>query len=226
MKIIFRVILLIVFQYLLAVTANAVVLANEQLMTPLIPHSKRGLSIPLNVDPSKPVWVVYQLVGVSAVSRPEGEVVLDSSFEMVALPMGDSVVVFRMKDLDVVKATKGLSDQLSEKIGQRKPEELRKMFGDDMYAAYEAIKKNEGSYVTGNIIKEYETDGKRQLVLLATVDRAKGIQPVAVNVIVGQGEIPAEYEKFGKKSIPAEKIIVAVISFAIAGFWLLRRRKN
>jgi hypothetical protein len=126
----------------------------------------------------------------------------------------------------VVKATKGLSDQLNAQVGQRKPEELKEIFGDDMYAAYEAINKNEGSYVTGNIIKKYDTGGKRQLVLLATMDRAKGIQPVVVNVIVGQGDIPAEYEKFGKKTIPAEKIIVALISFVVAVFWLLRRRKN
>jgi len=227
MKSITHLIAVTLLQLLLVAAANAAVLANEQLITPLTPGSKKSLSIDLlSLDPKKPVWVVYQLVGVSADSKPEGEIVLDSSFEMVPLSMGDSVVVFKAKNLTAVKATKGISDQLNAKVGQRKPEELKEIFGDDMYAAYEAINKNQGSYVTGNITKEYQTGGNRSVRLMTSFNRVKGIQPVMLNVIVGQGDIPAEYEQFGKKPFSPEKLLTAIITFAIAGFWLFKRRKS
>lgn len=226
MKSISRFIVALVIQLFCAISANAIVLANEQLLTPLTPGSNKFLTIDLlSVDPQKPVWVVYQLVAVSAVAHPEGEVALDSSFEMVPLPMGDSVVVFKTRKLEVTKATKGLNDALMAKVGNRKPEELKEIFGPEMYAAYDAIGKNEGSYLTGSIIKEYQTEGNPSLRLLTSVTRANGIQPVLIKVIAGQGEIPAEYESFGSKPLSKEKLIAALISFAIAGVWLLRRRK-
>ncbi|GGY81818.1 hypothetical protein GCM10011613_28150 [Cellvibrio zantedeschiae] len=208
-------------------SAQAAVLATSQLVTPLIPGSQKSLSIDLlSIDPKQPVWVIYQMVGVSADAKPEGEMVLDSSFEMIPLSMGDSVVVFKPKNMEIVKATKGLGDQLTANVGERKPEELKAMFGADMYAAYEAISRNEGTYLTGTIVKEYQTDGKRDVRLMTSFNRVKGIQPVMLNVIVGQGEIPARYKQFGKKSLSPEKIITALISFAIAGVWLMRRRKQ
>lgn len=227
MKITFHLAALIALQLLFAISAHAAVIAERQLLTPLTPGSNKYLTLDLvSVDPNKPVWVVYQLVAISADSNPSGEVVLDASFEMVPLPMGDSVVIFKARSLDKVKATKGVSDQLMGKMGDRKPDELKEIFGAEMFAAYDAINKSQGAYVTGAITKEYQTGGKSSLRLLASVSRANGIQPVLVKVIVGQGEVPAAIESFGKKPMPTEKLIAALISFAIAGFWLMRRRKQ
>ena len=61
---------------------------------------------------------------------------------------------------------------------------------------------------------------------MATVDRASGIQPVLIKIIAGQGDIPPEYEQFGKKPLSPERLITAIIAFAIAGYWLFSRRKN
>lgn len=221
---IFRLMIVIALPVLFSAVAKAGVLVTDQLVTPLMPHMKKYVSIPVppTFDSNKPVWVVYQLVGVSAASHPEGEIVLDSSFEMVPTPMADTVAIFKARDLKVNKSSGALGNQLSVIAGERKPEELREMFGEEMYAAYEALNKQEGVYVSGNVTKTYDVKGSKGLLLSAGVTRAKGIQPVVINVVIGQGDIPEQYQ--GNSSLVIEKLIAAIISILIAVVWLIKRR--
>lgn len=215
-----------VFPLLLIAPVQAEVLATKQLLTPLIPDATRHMSVPVAVahDPHQPVWVVYQMVGISAESDPEGEVVVDASFEMVPIPINDSVLIFKVSNMKIEKSAGALDERVKAMIGERSPEEMREMFGEEMYAAYLALSKKEGSYVIGNITKTYNVGEPEGLNLLTSVERARGVQPVVLKVIIGQGEIPAEYRDSFLSSLNAEKLIAAIVSLLLALFFIFRRK--
>lgn len=226
-KIYSRLLLALVLLPLFVASVNAGVLANGQLVTPTIPDADTSISIhvPPSFDPNKPVWAIYQLVAISAQSEPVGEVVLDSSFEGVLTPIVDSVVIFKADDLKVDKSAGTLGDQLKALVGERSPEELKAIFGEDMYAAYEALNKKEGAYLTGAITKTYHPGGKKDLVLLTSMERTKGIQPVLISVVIGQGEIPAQYQNAAGNSLAKDKLVAAIIAFfLLLFFWFIKRR--
>lgn len=211
----------------LIATARGDVLATGQLITPLSPDATSNLDIhlPQTFDPGKPVWAVYQMVAVSADSDPEGEIVIDSSFEGVPVPISDSIVIFKAGNLDVDHSAGTLGQQFEALVGQRSPEELIEIFGAELHEAYVALNNKKGSYLTGNIARVYQHGGKADLVLLARVERATGIQPVMVNVVVGQGDIPAQYQKSSSASLAKDKLMMAVIAFLLALiFWFIKRR--
>lgn len=207
-------------------SARGEVLATEQLLTPLSPESVSNASIhvPKPFDPNKPVWVVYQLVAVSAASNPEGEIVIDSSFEGVPTPINDSVVILKARDLKIDHSAGELESQLQALVGKRSPEELIEIFGEDLYEAYAALNKKEGAYITGNIIKMYNPGGRTDLVLLASVERASGIQPVLINIIVGQGDIPKQYQD-SSGSLAKDKLVAVIIGLLVIVFFLFMRRR-
>lgn len=215
-----------VFLLLLIAPVQAEVLATKQLLTPLIPDATRHMSVPVAVahDPHQPVWVVYQMVGISAESDPEGEVVVDASFEMVPIPINDSILIFKVSNMKIEKSAGALDERVKAMIGERSPEEMREMFGEEMYAAYLALSKKEGSYVIGNITKTYNVGEPEGLNLLTSVERARGVQPVVLKVIIGQGEIPAEYRDSFLSSLNAEKLIAAIVSLLLALFFIFRRK--
>ncbi len=215
-----------VFPLLLITPVQAEVLATKQLLTPLIPDASRHMSVPVAVahDPQKPVWVVYQLVGISAESDPEGEVVVDASFEMVPIPITDSVLIFKASDMKIETSAGALDEQVKAMIGERSPDEMREIFGEEMYAAYLALSKKEGSYLIGNITKTYEVGEPEGLSLLTSVARARGVQPVVLNVIIGQGDIPEQYRNSFMSSLEADKVVAAIISLLLAVFFIFRRK--
>lgn len=211
---------------LFAVAARADVLATGQLLTPLSPDSASNISIPVppSFDRSKPLWAVYQLVAVSADSDPEGEVVIDSSFEGVPVPITDSIVIFNPRNLNIDSSAGTLGQQLEALVGQRSPEELTEIFGAELYEAYVALNNKKGAYLTGNVSRVYQHDSKTELVLLTNVERAKGIQPVMVNVVVGQGDIPAQYQKSSTASLAKDKLVMVIVAFLFGlFFWYVKR---
>lgn len=216
----------LVLPLLLITPVQAEVLATKQLLTPLIPDATRHMSVPVAVahDPHQPVWVVYQMVGISAESDPEGEVVVDASFEMVPIPITDSVLIFKASNMKIEKSAGALDEQVKAMIGERSPEEMREIFGEEMYAAYLALSKKEGSYVIGNITKTYNVGEPEGLNLLTSVERARGVQPVVLNVIIGQGDVPEQYRNSFLSSLNAEKLIAAIISLLLALFFIFRRK--
>lgn len=227
MRIKFYFVLFVLFNWYGASVASAEVLATGQLLTPLSPDATSNISIhvPQNFDRTKPVWAVYQLIAVSADSDPEGAVVIDSSFEGVPVPITDSIVIFKANNLNVDRSAGTLGQQLEALVGQRSPDELTEIFGVELYEAYIALNNKKGAYLAGNITKFYQHDGKTELVLLTSVERANGIQPVMVNVVVGQGDIPAQYQQSSSASLAKDKLVMAIIAFLVGVFfWYIKRR--
>ncbi|GEM_PF-2035010 len=185
--------------------AQAQVLAQAQLSTPLAPEMPSHLSIPMpaNVDPSQPIWVSYRVMAMSAASSPTGEIALDGSFEGVQTPIHQSIAVFSPDKMVVTTSAGTIQQQFEANYGQRSPDEMRTMLGAELYQAYEAVNAGTGRLLDGTIVKTLPALGKNEGTLLVSVDRASGIRPVGVFVTVGQGEIPAEYKSGGSDSASA-----------------------
>jgi len=226
MKTTFVVLVAVIANLLLANGARSEVLATGQLVTPLSPDATSSLDIhipqPFNSD--KPLWAVYQLVAVSAAADPVGEIVIDSSFEGVLTPINESIVIFKVRDLKVDRSAGELETQLQALVGKRSPDELKEIFGDALYEAYLALTKKEGAYLSGNITKVYEPGGRSELVLMASVERASGIQPVMINIVVGQGDIPKQYQD-SSGSLARDKLVAVIIALLVIAFFFFIRRR-
>lgn len=174
--------------------AFAGILARQQLATPLAPDARSNLSIPMpaGVDPSQPIWVSYRTLALSADATPSGEIVLDGSFEGVATPLNASIATFTPDKMTVSTSSGTIQQQFEAQYGKRSPQELQTLMGAELYAAYEATNAGKGRILDGTIVKTLPALGKTEGILLVSVERASGLQPVGVFVTVGQGEIPAE----------------------------------
>lgn len=189
-----RFILVTVFTGLIASSqALAGVLATQQLPTPLAPDMPSNLSIPVppNVDPNAPIWVAYRVLALSADASPDGEIVLDGSFEGVATPINAAIVIFNADAMTVSTSAGTIKQQFDAMFGQRSPEQMKTLLGAELHAAYEAANAGSGRILDATIVKTLPALGKNDGVLLVSVERASGIQPVGVFVTVGQGDVPA-----------------------------------
>lgn len=173
--------------------ALAGVLAAQTLPTPLAPDMPRSLSIPMppNVDPNAPIWVSYRTLALSAESSPTGEIVLDGSFEGVATPINASIATFTPDAMTISTSSGTIKQQFETMYGQRSPQEMQSLLGADLYAAYEAANAGTGRILDGTVVKTLPALGKSEGVLLVSVERASGLQPVGIFVTVGQGDPPA-----------------------------------
>ncbi len=173
--------------------ALAGVLATQTLPTPLAPDMPRNLSIPMppNVDPNAPIWVSYRTLALSAEASPTGEIVLDGSFEGVPTPINASVAAFTPDAMTVSTSSGTIKQQFETMYGQRSPQEMQSLLGADLYAAYEAANAGTGRILDGTVVKTLPALGKTEGVLLVSVERASGLQPVGIFVTVGQGDPPA-----------------------------------
>lgn len=210
--------------------ASANVLARDQLGTPLAPDANSRLSIDTpGVLPGQPVWVVYEVVAVSASSSPEGEIVLDGSFEGIATPLSDSTVVLQAEAMEASASAGTIGQQLEAIAGPRTSDELRALFGNELYDAYQALNAGSGRILTGRTVKTLPALGSDQGRLLVSVERAGGIQPVLVSVTVGQGDIPAEYRAApvsSSSAFRAGKLIGILLFFGLIAWFFLRRRNQ
>ena len=189
-----RFVLATIFAGLIASSqALAGVLATQQLPTPLAPGMSSSLSIPVppNVDPNAPIWVAYRVLALSADASPNGEIVLDGSFEGVATPINASIVLFNADAMTVSTSAGTIKQQFDALFGQRSPEQMKTLLGTELHAAYAAANAGTGRILDGTIVKTLPALGKNDGILLVSVERASGIQPVGVFVSVGQGDPPA-----------------------------------
>lgn len=173
--------------------ALAGVLATQTLPTPLAPDMPSNLSIPIppGVDPNAPIWVSYRTLALSAEASPSGEIVLDGSFEGVATPINASTVTFTPDAMTVSTSSGTIKQQFEAMYGQRSPQEMQSLLGAELYAAYEAANAGTGRILDGTVVKTLPALGKTDGVLLVSVERASGLQPVGIFVTVGQGDPPA-----------------------------------
>jgi hypothetical protein len=179
--------------------ALAAVLGTQQLPTPLAPDMPSRLSIPMppNIDPNAPIWVAYRVLALSADASPEGEIVLDGSFEGVATPINASIVVFTPDAMSISTSAGTIKQQFEAMHGARSPEQMKTLLGAELHAAYEAANAGTGRILDGTLVKTLPALGANEGTLLVSVERASGLQPIGVFVTVGQGEVPASITASG-----------------------------
>lgn len=206
--------------------AQATVVAEGQLITPLAPAAPEREIRLVNtapLDPSKPVWVVYSLIAVSDSDKPKGRIVLDAMLEGVPTDIMDTKVIFSAGDLKKSASAGTIGQQLEAQMGQRTPEQLTEDFGPDLYAAYKALNEKRGSILQGAIVKTYNPVGGADAMLLASVARVEGMQPMLVTFTMGQGEVPAALKAQESSRIPSIAIILGILF--VATFALRQLRK-
>ncbi len=178
-------------------TALADAFGSGSLVAPLAPGAQTSVSfsMPPGFAPDKEVWVAYDLVALSPDDSGTGKVTLEQSFELVATALNDLYVYFDADDMESNTSSGTIAQKLAEISGQRTPEELQSMMGTELYAAYEAVNAGRGRILSGRVVRHLPAPGKSDSPLKISVERAEGIQPVALMVTVGQGSLPLEFQQ-------------------------------
>lgn len=212
---------------LAAPAALAGVLVTQQWIMPTAPITpKGGLQIAISgaVDPAKPIWVVYQLLALSADDKPSGMIALDGLVEGVNTPIMESRVVFSADKLGKAKSAGTIGEKLSAQIGPRSPQELKELMGAELYEAFNALNQKRGAILQGTVVKNLPPPGKSDSRLLVSLERVTGMQPAQIVVTVGQGDIPAGLATKSSSGL-AERVVIALVAFGAAAFWWIRRRR-
>ncbi len=212
----------------LAQRATAAELARDTLRLPLAPVTKqRALHVSAQgLDPAKPVWVKFELTGLSASEQPTGDLVLDAMPLEQRVDLGKSMVRFEAAKLTLKRPDAAVQQQLDAAAGGSSPQEQEARLGAGMAQALEAARSGRGTLVLGTQIRQYDAPGKAELSFSTSVERTQDIQPVAIQVTLGQGEPPvsaAEKERSYKK----DKVWAGVFGLLfVLGFWWWRRRRD
>ena len=208
-------------------TAAAAELASDTWRLPLAPAtpqkvmhvSVRGL------DPAKPVWVKFQLAGISVSDKPTGDLVLDAMPLEQRVPLGQNVVRFEAAKLTLGRPDAAVMQQMEASVGNSSAQERETLLGAEMSQAFEAVRNGRGTMVVGSAVRLYDAPGKSELTFSTSVERTQDIQPVSIKVTLGQGDVPmtaAERDQSYKK----DKVWAAVFGLLFAlGFWWWRRQR-
>lgn len=177
--------------------AAAAQLASTVLLTPLAPHQKSSVSIPMpaGLAPDQPVWVAYELVALSATDDGDGELGIEQSFEGVKTSTREFFATFHAREMQAQKSAGTVAAQLEQIAGHHEPAELRQLMGAELHAAYEAVNAGNGRILTGRSVHRLAAPERSDAPLLIAVERAQGMQPVALKVSVGQGDLPREFQQ-------------------------------
>ena len=174
--------------------AQATEFVRQYMYAPLAPSgdSRATIGMPEGFDPSKEVWVAYRLYAVSAKADPTGDVTLDGSFDTVPTPAHQASVAFSVHEMEIEPASADMSQRLEGAMAHRARGDLVAALGQDLHDAYAALRRGEGSMLVGTIHKTLPPPGDASLPLLVSVNSATDMLPVAVVVIVGQGDLPPD----------------------------------
>lgn len=172
-------------------------LASGTIIAPLAPGQKSSLSffMPPGFAADKEVWLVYDMVALAPGDDDSGQVDLQQSFEGVMTPLTSFYGYFYACDMDSKKSAGTIAQRLEELAGHREPEELRRLMGAELYAAYESVNAGKGRVLVGRVVQHLSAPKKTDVPLAISVQRAKGMQPLAMRVTVGQGELPQEFRQ-------------------------------
>lgn len=209
-------------------SAAAAELASGTLRLPLAPSTpQKALHVSATgLDPAKPVWVKFELTGISASDQPTGDLVLDAMPLEQRVDLGKSMVRFEAAKLTLKRPDAAVQQQLEAAAGGSSPQEQEARLGAAMAQALEAVRSGRGSLVLGTQIRQYDAPGKPELTFSTSVERTQDIQPVAIQVTLGQGEPPvsaAERERSYKK----DKVWAGVFGLLfVLGFWWWRRQRD
>lgn len=209
-------------------SAAAAELASDTLRLPLAPATaQRVMHVSASgLDPAKPVWVKFELVGISASDKPTGDLVLDAMPLEQRVDLSKSMVRFDAAKLTVQRPEAALVKQLEGSVGSSSPQDLEARLGADMTRAFEAVRSGRGSVVQGTQVRQYDAPGKSALTFSTSVERTTDIQPITIKVTLGQGDMPVS-EAERARSLQKDKIWAGVFGLLFAlGFWWWRRRRN
>jgi hypothetical protein len=208
--------------------ANAGTLATGQMLMPLAPDMDPRLRMTLpSLAPDQPVWVVYQLVALSPDSSGEGEIALEGSLEGVMTPMNEMLVTFHADDMDAGTSAGTVPERLEQIAGKREPAEWRAIMGPEMHTAYEALNAGKGRVLTGRLTRHLPAPGRTEGLLLVSVERAQGMQPMAVQLTVGQGALPPELaEAPGESTAYTVGRVAGGLTFLWLVYWLFVGRRK
>lgn len=179
--------------FLFCPALHAGILATGQLIAPLAPGQQSRLNLQVaGLDPSRPVWVHYQLIALSGNADPAGDVVIEGSFEGVATPVNQMLARFDAARMTSGESAGTIPAQLERIAGKRDPQQWQAIMGDALYATYEAVNAGRGRILNDQLVRNLPVPDGTDGQLLVAVERASGVQPLALLVVAGQGEIPPE----------------------------------
>lgn len=176
----------------LVAPVRAGTLGTGQLLVPLAPGAEPRLRIFMQsgVAPDQPMWVVYDLVALSPDDSGKGRTALEGSIEGVITPANDMLVTFRADEMESGAGAGTAPEHLAKIAGERSSSELQQLMGSDMYAAYQAFNAGSGRVLTGRIVRHLPPPDTTEAIMLVSVERTEGMQPLSLQVAVGQGELP------------------------------------
>ena len=190
--------------FLVCCTTLAGELTSGTLIAPLVtgPNSRLSFIMPPGFAADEQVWLVYELVALSPGDEDSGEVGLEQAFEGVNTP------------LKALYVTLGADDMES------RPEKVRGLISAEMYAAFESVNAGGGRVLGGRVVSYLSAPGRSDVPLLVSVERAQGMQPVALRVTVGQGQLPLEFQQKPTDTVAYK--VGYVLGLALFGWLLLR----
>jgi hypothetical protein len=182
--------------FLVSSSSLACSLNSGALVAPLAPGQKADLSLgmPPGFAADQEVWVVYDLVALSRDGKDSGEVAMEQAFEGVMTPATALYAIFHADDMESSVSAGTIAQRLEEIAGHREPAELQRLMGAELYAAYESVNAGNGRILTGRLVKRLPAPGRADTPLMISVERAEGIQPLALSVTVGQGALSPEFQ--------------------------------
>ena len=181
---------------LLPTAAQAGELARQLMPTPLAPGSSDHITLPMPaaLDPDEDVWVVYRMYAISANPDPTGDIVVSGSFDGVQMPLGDMTVVFTPSRMEKTASQGTIGQRLEAAFGKRSDTELAAAMGPGLFEAYTALNRKSGTILEGTVLKTLPAPGADRPPLLVTVERDSDQHPVGLEVIVGEGDLPADLD--------------------------------
>lgn len=183
--------------------ALADTLGSAALVAPLAPgnESRLNLPMPAGFAPDQPTWVAYELVALSPDDDDEGEVALEQSFEGVQTALPDFYVTLKATDMLSRESGGTVAQRLEQIAGHRSPQELKELLGEELHSAFESLNAGKGRVLAGQVVRRLPAPGKADAPLQISVERATGMQPLALQVTYGQGPLPARFRQKTEDSL-------------------------
>lgn len=210
---------------LLPIAAQAGELVRQTMPTPLAPGGTDHITLPMpaTLDPDEEVWVAYRMYAISASSDPTGDIVVSGSFDGATTPLGDTTVVFTPSRMEKTASKGTIGQRLEAMYGKRSDAELAAALGPGLFEAYTALNRKSGAILAGTVLKTLPAPGADRPPLLVSVERDSDQHPVGLEVIVGQGDLPADVQSAVDPK-PAFRIgrllVLGLVIAAIVGVYL------
>ena len=213
---------------LLPLAAQAGELVRQTMPTPLAPGGNDHLTLPMpaTLDPAQEVWVAYRMYAISANPDPSGDIVVSGSFDGVKTPLGEMTVVFTPSRMEQSASAGTIGQRFEAAYGKRSDAELAAAMGPGLFEAYTALNRRSGAILQGTVLKRLPAPGAERPPLLVTVERDSDQHPVGLEVIVGQGDLPADVQS-AVDPRPAFRIgrmlVLGLVIAIVVGAWMRLR---